>query len=113
MAVSNKGSRKTVVHGAEFRWRSTGSDYGIFVAIWSKQNNASIILGRIGYHTASLPNALGGHSLGKQLVVTNRLIRQIILHYGVDFMLSNTKQIDAGWLEAIVDIVGAVHAGDE
>lgn len=112
MAINSKGSRKIVVGGVEFRWRATGHDDGISITIWPRHNDVSIILARIGYHSTPVPNALGGYSVVDHLVVTNRLIRRIILHYGVDFMLVSTKKIDVGHLEEIAGIGDVVRAGD-
>ncbi len=110
MAVSRKNSRKIIVDGAEFRWRATGNDGWITVVVWPVSNDRSRLVGTIGYHHERIRTAGDRYIERGQIVVTNRLIRQLILHYGVEDLHSNNGQINAGELESIVDIADAIRA---
>ena len=94
MAVSNnKESRNITVRGFAFRWRATGNGGWISVVVWPVSNPSCRVVGKLGYH-----------------VVTNRLIRRIVLHFGVDYLVENHGQIDAGAFEDLIYISDAVHA---
>lgn len=110
MAVSKKGSRRIEVDGTEFRWRATGNDGWISVVVWPTDNDRTRLVGSIGYHQEAREVANGHYSLHHQIVVTNRLIRQLILHFGVEYLLEAGIQIEAGRLEDIVDVDMAVRA---
>lgn len=110
MAVNKKGSRRIVVEDTEFRWRATGNDGWITIVTWPTANDRSRIVARVGYHQEKHQISDDAYSLHGQLVVTNRLIRKLILHFGVDRIVSEGTQIDAGALEDIIDISDAVTA---
>ena len=110
MAVSKKGSRNITVEGHKFRWRAIGNDDLITVLIWPESNDRSLLIGSFGYHQKITKKEGGGYALSEQLIVTNRLIRKIILHYGTDFLIANNGRMDVGALEKIVDISQAVRA---
>jgi hypothetical protein len=67
---STKGSRRIVVHHVEYRWRATGNDGFISIGIWPVNNVGPFIYGNLRYHETT--------STGDQIVITNRLLRQII-----------------------------------
>jgi hypothetical protein len=78
---SSKGSRRIVVHNVEYRWRATGDDGYISIGIWPANNVGPFISGTFNYHETWVNNSDGsGSSKGDQIVVTNRLIRRIIIH---------------------------------
>ena len=109
MAVNKKGSRKIVVDDREFRWRATGNDGGISVIIWPTENDSSRVVGKIDYHN-DWRKLNEGHSSSKsQLIVTNRIIREVILKIGSEKILNNRGQINIGAIEEIYDIKNAVR----
>lgn len=110
MAVSKKGSRNITVEGHKFRWRAIGNDDLITVLIWPESNERSLLIGSFAYHQKITKKEEGGYALSEQLIVTNRLIREIILHYGTDVLIANNKRMDVGALEKIVDISQALRA---
>lgn len=110
MAISSKGSRKIVVDGTEFRWRAAGTDYGIAVYVWPKANEQSLVHGYFDYQQERLLTADGRYRLRKQLVVTNRLIRRIIHHYGVAALLRRDSRIQAGPFDSFIDTEDSVRA---
>lgn len=110
MAVNSTGSRKIVVDGVEFRWRATGSDGWISVCVWPKANDRSRVHGRIDYDQTPVPKPGGVYHLHGQVVVTNRLIRRIVLHYGVAALLAGDAPIHSGPLESIIDVEDAVRS---
>ncbi|MEM9402384.1 MAG: hypothetical protein AAGA44_07855 [Pseudomonadota bacterium] len=110
MAVNTKGSRRIEVEGTEFRWRATGNDGWISIVVWPTENDRTRLVGSIGYHQEAKRVADGHYTLHNQIVVTNRLIRRLILHFGVTPLLEASRQIDAGKLEDIIDFDDAVRA---
>ncbi len=50
MALSKKGSRKIVVENTEFRWRATGNDGWITIAIWPTDKDSVRLIGTFLYH---------------------------------------------------------------
>lgn len=92
MAISKKGSRKIVVDNHEFRWRATGSDDWISIVIWPVENENSRLVGSSGYHSNIVKVNEGHYSATDQAVITNRVIRKIIMHFGIDAILKNSSQ---------------------
>lgn len=84
MAVNTKGSRRIEIDGTEFRWRATGNDDWISVVVWPAANDRTRVVGNIGYHQEAREVAEGHYTLHNQVVVTNRIIRRLILHCGVE-----------------------------
>ncbi len=109
MAISKKGSRKIVVNDHEFRWKTSGQKDNIRVIIWPVDNDRCRIVGNIGYHNKSAALGAPGESPRSQIVVTNRIIREIILHYGVVELLQHAGQINITAIEDIYDVSGAVR----
>lgn len=110
MALSKKGSRKIVVDDHEFRWRTRGQKDGIAVIIWPVANDRCRIVGHIGYHNKPVAPSASGDSPRTQIVVTNRIIRDIILHYGVAELLQHSGQINLTAIENIYDVSQAVRS---
>lgn len=76
---SQKGSRRIVVGGVEYRWRATGDDGYITIGIWPTNNVGPFIKGNFRYHETWIDNGDGSwSSAGNQIVITNRIIRRII-----------------------------------
>ena len=109
MAISKKGSRKIVVNDHEFRWRATGNDGWISVVIWPLENDNSRLVGEIGYHSNFIKITDNLSSATDQIVVTNRIIREILLHFGVETIINNKGQINIGRIEEICDINCAIR----
>lgn len=78
---SQKGSSRIVIGGVEYRWRATGNDGYISIGIWPANNIGPFIQGTVRYHETWSENGDGSRSsAGNQIVITNRIIRQIIVH---------------------------------
>ena len=109
MAINKKGSRKIVVEDHEFRWRATGNDDWISVVIWPVENENSRLVGEINYHSNIIQVTEEMSSATDQVVVTNRIIRKIILHIGVEVILKNKGQLNIGAIEEIFNVKNAVR----
>ncbi len=110
MAVSKKGSRKIVLEGHEFRWRATGNDGWITVVIWPVENENFKIVGKTEYHHDWVEAEEGVRSSNSQIVVTNRMIKEVILHVGIKEILQGHGQKDIGAIEKIYDFNDAVRS---
>ena len=109
MAISKKGNRNIVVDDIDFRWRATGNDDIITIVIWSASNENSRVVGRVGYHLELVEVSEGHYSSNSELIVTNRIIREIILHVGVQKILDNSGQLNIGDIEEIYEVKNAVR----
>ena len=112
MAVGKKGSRKIIVENTEFRWSTTGNDGWITVVIWPVDKDAVKIVGSFSYHDEYMnePDERGACLRTKgQIIITNRVIRQIIIQVGLDKILNCKGQISLGHLENIYDINNALR----
>lgn len=110
MAISPKGSRKIVVDKHKFRWKITGQKDVISVIIWPVDNDRCRIVGKVGYHNRSSSRHPDDHSANSQIVVTNRMIRAIIIHLGVTELLAHYGQINLPVIEDIFDVSQAVRS---
>jgi len=110
MAINKKGSRRTVVDNVEFRWRATGNDGWITLVIWPSDNESSRIVASAGYHSNFTPKINGVCSAIDQIVITNRMVREVILHVGTNRIIMNQGQIDIGSIEQIFDMEKAVRS---
>ncbi|WP_223788200.1 hypothetical protein [Marinicella meishanensis] len=111
MAINKKNSRKIAVEGHDFRWRASGNDGWITVVVWPITNEDSRAVASVGYHHDFYRVSEGHYSSRSQLVVTNRMIRALILHTGVEVLLNNHGQIDVGHIEEFYDVENAVRGG--
>ncbi|MDH5730645.1 MAG: hypothetical protein OEZ58_16780 [Gammaproteobacteria bacterium] len=109
MAINKKGSRKIIVDDHEFRWRATGNDGWITIVIWPVENENSKVVGNIGYHSNIVKVNEGAYVCTDQIVVTNRIISEIILHCGIEEILKSQGQLNIGQVEDIFDIENAVR----
>jgi hypothetical protein len=81
MARARKNSRHIIVEGVAFSWRAAGDDGCITLTIWPDILGGASICAHFGYHETWLPRGGGTYSsAGDQIVVTNRLVRRVILH---------------------------------
>src|SRR3954453_7521913 len=111
---SQKGSRRIVVGGVEYRWRATGNDGYITIGIWPTNNVGPFIQGNLCYHETWIDNGDGSwSSAGNQVVITNRIIRRIIKHaialYGYDAHWRG-KELNLRVLDDVVKWDDAVRA---
>jgi hypothetical protein len=104
-----KGVRKINVDGHEFRWRATGNDGWITLVLWPSENEESKLIGQLGYHSRMVPKGDGCYSAINQIVITNRLVREILLHVGVPTVLKNKGQINIGEIEKICALGNAIR----
>ena len=110
---SQKGSRKIVIGGVEYRWRATGNDGYISIGIWPTNNIGPFIKGNVRYHEAWSENDDGSRSsAGNQIVITNRIIRQVIEYatavHGYDPQVQD-KELNLYMLEEVVKWDNAIR----
>lgn len=110
MAVSKKGSRNISVDGHDFKWRATGNDGWISIVLWPASNEDSRVVASIDYHHDMKQVDEGHYSSQGQLVVTNRIIRELILHVGVANILENHGQLNIGKVEEFYDVSNAIRS---
>lgn len=109
MAVSKKASRNISVEGCDFKWRATGNDGWISIVLWPVSNEDSRVIASIGYHHDVKKVNEGRYTSQGQLVVTNRIIREIILHVGVTKILKNHGQLNVGKVEDFYNVSNALR----
>lgn len=81
MAKSSKRARHITVEGTAFYWRATGNDGWISLVIWPAVRNSPVIAATFRYRETWLPGGCGlSIPGGDQIVVTNRIVRRVILH---------------------------------
>lgn len=110
MAVSKKGNRNINVEGHDFKWRATGNDGWISIVLWPVNNEGSRVVTSIDYHHDMHKISEGHFASNGQLVVTNRIVRELILHVGVTTILENHGQLNVGSIEEFFDVSNAVRA---
>ena len=110
MAVSRKGSRLIVVDGVRFRWRAEGNDDFIQLVIWPDlRRGGGKIACTFGYHQTQVPNG-DGWSMTRQLIITNRIVRRVILHaLAKGFDAAASGEMDLKCVDGVVDISDAVR----
>ena len=113
MAISKIGSRKIIVNNVEFRWSATGNDGWITIVIWLANGDNQKLVGTFGYNSEHLNivNESGAYiKLKGQIIITNRVIREVINHVSVEKILQLSGQLNLGDLEKIYDINKAIRA---
>ena len=110
MAVSKKGSRNISIDGYDFKWRATGNDGWITVIVWPVSNEDSRAVASIDYHHDMRKVAEDCYTSDSQLIVTNRIIKELILHVGVDKLLRNRGQLNVGKIEEFYDVSKALRS---
>lgn len=109
MAIRKKESRNINVGGHDFKWRATGNDGWISIVVWPVSNEDSRVVASIDYHHDMKQVGEGHYTSQSQLVVTNRIISELILHVGVDKIVENHGQLNIGKIEAFYDVSKAVR----
>jgi len=109
LAVNKKGSRNIFVEGHDFKWRATGNDGWISVALWPVSNEDSLVIANIDYHHDMKQVSEGHFKSQSQLVVTNRVIRELILHVGVEKILENHGPLNIGRIEKFYNVSNALR----
>jgi len=109
MAVNKKGSRKIVVENCEFRWRATGSDGGITIVTWLEEHPNCKVVSSVGYHHDWKEIKEGHWYSNEQLVVTNRIVREIILHVGIVNIRQTKGTLNIGPIEKFYNVQNAVR----
>lgn len=112
MAVSKKGSKKIIVENTEFRWSVTGNDGWISIVIWPVDKDSVKLVGSFQYHDEyiNVPDERGAYLKTKgQIIITNRVIRQIIIQVGLDKIFNSKGQINLGHLENFYNIKDALR----
>jgi len=112
VAVRKKGSRRIMVNGIEFRWSATGNDGWITIVIWPVKRDRVRIVGKFDYHSEvdEKPGDRGRYHLIKgQTIITNRVIREIIVQIGLEKIEQANREINLGQLEEIYDIDNALR----
>jgi len=115
---SKANSRNIVVNTVHYRWRATGNDGYISFTIWPDSDSGPTITGNLSYgETVGPPqengNGLIYHSLGNQIVITNRIIRKIILvciskhSYNPS---AKGKELTLRKADALIDMSDAIRA---
>lgn len=109
LAVSSKTARNIVVNGIHYRWRATGNDGWITLVIWPHDLAGRRIHCTFGYDQTETPLGGGVTSLTRQLVVTNRLVRRVLLHaIGIGYdPQTKAPQLDLGRVDKPIDIADA------
>ena len=110
MAVNKKGSRKIVVENHEFRWRATGNDDWISIVVWPNDNENSRVVADARYHHDWKKTAEGHYISNSQAIITNRIIREVILHVGVRKIVDGTGQLHLGAIEKFYDFKKAIRS---
>jgi len=110
---SSKKSHCITVRNVPYRWRATGNDDYISIAIWPLNNLGPSIHGSLRYHDTYIDNADGSSSsLGDQIVITSRLIRRIIEHAIAQHRYNSNEtgnQLQLGALEGVIEWQDAVR----
>lgn len=109
MAINKKGSRNITVGGHHFKWRATGNDDRISVTLWPADNENSRVVAAIGYHHDMKQVGEGYYTSLSQLVLTNRIIKELVLHVGVEKILGNHGVLNVGNIEAFYDVSSALR----
>jgi len=110
MAVCKKGSRNISVDNHDFKWHAIGNDGWVSIVLWSVNNKDSRVVASIDYHHDMKQVGEGHISSLSQLIVTNRIIREIILHIGIEKILGNHGQLNIGRVEEFYDISNALRS---
>ncbi len=112
MAANKKGSRKIIVEGIEFRWNVTGNDECITIVIWADRTDSLKLFGNLEYHNEFKQTSFGKsycQAATSQIIVTNRVIRKVIEHVGIEKILNTKGQFNLGHIEIIYDINNALR----
>lgn len=107
MARRTVGARRITFRNVTFRWRATGNDGWISLTIWPTEGRA--ITCNFGYHQKATPRADGVALLSGQLVITNRIVRRVLV-YAIEqhgYEPSGVGQLNLRNIDAMIDLSDA------
>jgi hypothetical protein len=113
MAKSKKGARNIVVNDVKYRWRAIGNDGWISLVVWPDDLPGATISCSLGYHQTATPIGNGVTALTEQIVITNRIVRQVIEYAVREFDYdphTKRKQINLRHVDKAIDLSGAVRS---
>ncbi|WP_163831152.1 hypothetical protein [Spartinivicinus ruber] len=110
MALNAKGSRKIVVDGHEFRWRAKQRSGFINLTIWPSANDNLRLTGRTHYTYDFNDECSGKYICTYQAVITSRVVKAIIEHFGINELHQQKGQINLGAIENYFDMSQAVRS---
>ena len=116
MARSLKGARHITVNEVAYRWRATGIDECTSAVIWPAdpyRRPSGEIVCRFGYNQVCTPAGPGHWRLEHQIVITNRIVRRIILHAIAAHRYEpagSSRPLDLGVLDRVIGITDALRS---
>ena len=117
MARASKGARHITVDEVAYRWRASGSDDGVInVIVWPATGPGPTLTASIGYDETWVANTMdGGLRPSRQIVVTNRVVRRMIVFAVSEHGYAATyghPAVALGRGDGRVDLSDAVRAND-
>ncbi len=114
MARSRKGSRGIKVDGVAYRWRATGSDMTVELAIWPDSGSGRSVHTRFSYGETVSPKGPGRWvSNGDQIVITTRIVERVIRYaiskHGYATTLDGPA-LELPFIEFEIDMDGVIRA---
>ena len=113
MAKSSKGARHIVVEDVKYRWRATGNDGYISLAVWPEELPGSTITSTFSYDQTLIPQGDGSASATRQIVITSRIVRRVIEYaaraHGYDAR-ANARQLDLRDMGDKIDLSDALRS---
>jgi hypothetical protein len=101
------------VQDVKYRWRATGNDDFISLVIWPADLPGAAIVSMLGYHQVPVPRGDGSARLTQQIVITNRIVRQVIEHavraFGYD-PHTKGKELDLRNVDESIDLSAAIRS---
>jgi hypothetical protein len=113
MAKARRYARNIVVNDVKYRWSTKGNDGEISLVVWPDELPGPTITCRVGYHHIPIPTGNGSALLTRQVVVTNRLVRQVIEYAMLKLAYDpriNGKQVDLRSVDEVIDLSIAVRS---
>jgi hypothetical protein len=114
MPKSKKASRNIVVGDVKYRWRAAGHDeQGISLTVWPEDLPGPILRCWMQYNQISVPNGKRTTLLTRQVLFTNRLVRQVIELAIRGFSYdphTKGKPLDIGYIDKKIDLSTALRA---
>lgn len=113
MAKSKKNARNIVVADVKYRWRATGNDGWISLVVWPDDLPGPMIASSFDYDQTETPLGNGRTALSRQIVITNRLVRQVIeyalrkFHYDPH---TKGKQLNLRRVDKAIDLSRALRS---
>lgn len=113
MAKSKKNARNIVVDDVKYRWRATGNDGGISLVVWPEDLPGAPIASSLGYHQTATPMGNGVTALTHQIVITNRIVRQVIEYAIREFHYdphTKGKQVNLRHVDEAINLARAIRS---